>query len=379
MRVAVNARFLQSGNLEGVGNFTHEICRRLPELLPDAEFLLCFDRPYDLAYTAMERTEGRVIFPPARHPVLWKWWFDYSLPRAVRNWGANVIWQPDGFCSLRTNIPQVTVVHDIAFTRYPKAIPAGVLRYYRKYTPRFLKKAATVMTVSHYVQEDLRARYGVPAEKMRVTHNGAKPIFRPLTPGERGAARDIYGGGRPYFFYLGAVHPRKNVDRLIEGYDIYRKTNPAGIPLLIGGRLAWQTAAVRRAYDRSPYRDDIRMLGYIAEAELPQVLGGALALVYPSLDEGFGVPLLEAMHAEVPVVSSNRSSLPEVGGNAARYFDPEDPVAIAAALSDIARGPDLRAALIAAGRSRRECYSWDSAAGIVADTLRRAAGQPNIA
>ena len=378
MKVAVNTRFLQAGHLEGVGNFTWEICRRLPDLLPEAEFLFCFDRPFDSMYTATERTEGRVIFPPARHPLLWKWWFDYSLPRVVRKWGADVIWQPDGYCSLRTSIPQVTVMHDIAFVRYPDAVPARVLRYYRKYTPRFLSQAKRVLTVSHFVKNDLQYHFGVPEKKIRVTHNGVKSIFFPLSEAERAAVRDHYAGGRPYFLYVGAVHPRKNIERLIIAYDLYRRQNPDGIPLLIGGRLAWQTDGVRAAYDRSAFRADIRMLGYVAEAELPRLLNGALALVYPSLDEGFGVPLLEAMHAEVPVVCSDRASLPEVGGTAARYFNPEDPAAIAAALTDIVRNPALRARLVAAGRTRKARYTWDASAHIVADTLRQAAGQPNI-
>ena len=378
MRVAVNTRFLQSGHLEGIGNFTWEICRRLPDLLPQATFLFCFDRPYDARFTALPRTRGRVVFPPARHPILWKWWFDYSLPAAVRRWGADVIWQPDGYCSLRTKVPQVTVVHDIAFARYPEAVPPAVLRYYRKNTPRFLNKAEAILTVSNYVKADLISQYNVSAGKIRVTHNGVKSIFRPLSAAERSMARDAYAGGKPYFLYLGAVHPRKNVDRLIQAYDLYRRANHNGLPLLIGGRLAWQTERVRAAYRGSPYRKDIHMLGYVAESELPVVLGGALALVYPSLEEGFGVPLLEAMHAEVPVLSSDRSSLPEVGGDAARYFNPEHPTELAEALALMAGQPEVRGDLVAAGRMRRERYSWDSAAAIVADTLRDAAGQPNI-
>ena len=378
MRVAVNTRFLQADKLEGVGNFTHEICLRLPALLPEADFLFCFDRPYAPRYTAAERTTGRVVFPPARHPILWKWWFDYSLPRAVRRWGADVIWQPDGFCSLRTPIPQVTVIHDIAFTRYPDAVPPPVFRYYRKYTPRFLNKAERILTVSDYVKQDLQQVYGIPPEKIWVTHNGVKPAFTPLSEAGRLAAREKYAGGKPYFVCVGAVHPRKNVDRLIEAYGRYRRETGEGIPLLIGGRLAWQTERVRVAYQRSPYRDDIRMIGYVPEAELPALLGGAIALAFPSLEEGFGVPLLEAMHAEVAIVCSDRGSLPEVAGDAARYFDPEDPVSIAAALTDVARHADLRTRLIAAGRSQRERYSWDEAARIVAHSLRRVAGQPNI-
>ncbi|PPK85506.1 glycosyltransferase involved in cell wall biosynthesis [Neolewinella xylanilytica] len=371
MRIAVNTRFLQSGELEGIGYFTQEVCERLPDLLPDARFLFCFDRPYDPRYTRHERVEGMRVFPPARDPILWDMWFEYFLPRAARTWRADVLLHLDGYCSLRTSIPQVMVIHDIAHVHYPAVIPKRVFRYYQKRVPAFLKKAERVITVSEYIKQDILREYGLPVDKIGVAGNGVKAFFLPLSAEEKAGVRMRYSGGRPYFFYLGAVHPRKNVERLIQAYTRFRELGGADHPLLLGGRLAWQTKRVRMAHRTSPYNGDITFLGYRPEREIAELLGSSLALVYPSLSEGFGVPLLEAMHAEVPILTSNRTSLPEVGGRAAYYVDPENVDAIAGGLMEIAVNAGLRERLVEAGRERRGAYSWDNTANTISDAVKQ--------
>jgi len=370
LRIAVNTRLLLPGTLEGIGYYTRELCRRLPELMPEATFLFCFDRPFDPGLTAHPRVTGRVIFPPTRDPLLWRAWFDYRIPRVLRKWNADLFFSPDGYCSLRTGVPQVMVTHDIAFAHYRDHLPARVQRYYERHVPLFLEAARRVITVSEFVRQDVHRRYATPLDKLSVAGNGVKPLFRPLPHGEVAAVRDRYAAGRPYLFYLGAVHPRKNIDGLIEAYSRYRAATTEGVPLLLGGRFAWQNASVRAACERSAYREDIRFLGYLPEAALAQVLGGAAAMIYPSLSEGFGVPLLEAMHAEVPILTSRCTSLPEVAGPAALYFDPLRPDDMAAAISRILTEAPLRDRLVAEGRLRRQRYTWQRTAREVAATLR---------
>lgn len=370
MRVAVNTRFLLPGKLEGIGYFTREIVRRLPDHLPEAAFLFCSDRKTTPALAAHPRVETRVVYPPARHPWLWTLWFNYALPRAAASWGADVLLHLDGYCSLRTSIPQVMVIHDIAHVHYPAEIPGRALRYYERNIPRFLRRAERVLTVSEYVREDIVREYGIAADKLSVTHNGVRPQFGPLPESVRREVRERYASGQQYFFYLGAIHPRKNVARLIRAYTAYRAAGGPAVKLLLGGRLAWQTGEIERARRASDYRDDIHFLGYVDEAELPRLLGSALALVYPSLNEGFGVPLLEAMHAEVPIVTSDRSSLPEVAGQAALFVNPEDIQDLAEALRRVAVDTALTDRLVAAGRERRARYDWDSAAATVAAAVR---------
>ena len=367
----MNTRLLLPGKLEGIGYFTRETGRRLPDLLPGAEFLYCFDRPFDPSLTAHPRVSGRAIFPPARDPLLWRAWFDYALPRALRQWGADVLLSPDGYCSLRSAVPQVMVTHDLAFLHYPDQVPRRVQQYYEKYVPRFLARADRVITVSEFVREDIHRFYGTDVNKIVVAGNGVLPDFKPLDAAARGAVREEYTGGKPYFFYLGSVHPRKNIARLIRAYDRFRQSGPA-FPLLLGGRLAWQSADVRRAHQNSAYGADIRFLGYLPQVATVRLLGAAQALVYPSLSEGFGVPLLEAMHAEVPIITSDRSSLPEVGGKAALYVNPESEESMAAGMLRLVQTPGLADELVAEGRLQRRRYTWDAAAAVVADAVRAA-------
>ena len=371
VRIAINTRLLLPGSLEGIGYYVQELCRRLPELLPEAQFLFCFDRPFDPRLVAHPRVSGKVIFPPTRDPLLWKVWFDYRLPQVLRDWGADIFFSPDGYCSLRTDIPQVMVLHDIAFAHYSDHLPGRVQRYYERNVPLFLDKAVQVIAVSDFVRQDLHHRYGTPLKKVSVAGNGVKPIFQPATEESIAVVRGRYTEGLPYLFYLGAVHPRKNIDALIGAYTKFREQTTQKIPLLLGGRLAWQNESVKAMHAASPYKQDIHFLGYLPESELAKVLGAALAMIYPSLSEGFGVPLLEAMHAEVPILCSQATSLPEVAGPAALYFNPHNVPAIAAAIERIVSDAALRQRLIGNGRVQRERYSWQQTAERVAAVLRR--------
>ena len=365
MRIAINTRFLLPQYLEGLGNFTLEVSRRLVEQHPEHDFLFCFDRPYDPQFVFGERTTAKIIFPPARHPWLWQAWFEYALPQVLRSWQADIFFSPDSYCSVRSKVPTVMVTHDLAFLHYPDQVPAHARRYYTKWTPRFIERAERVVTVSEFVCQDIIDNYGTDPAKISVACNGVRSIFRPLDATTIQEVRNKYSQGQAYFFYLGSVHPRKNLARLIKAYDQFRATNPSPTPLLLGGRLAWQLDEVQQAHQASPFTKDIHLLGYISNEEATRLLAASLALVYPSLSEGFGVPVLEAMQAEVPVITSNTTSLPEVAGDAALLVDPKSTEALATAMNQLAQQPKLREELIAKGQKQRSRFSWDLAAQVI--------------
>ncbi|MEM6397935.1 MAG: glycosyltransferase family 1 protein [Bacteroidota bacterium] len=369
MRIAVNTRFLLPKYLEGLGNFTWEITRRLVERHPEHDFLFCFDRAYDPKFVVGQRTTAKAIFPPARHPILWQMWFEYRLPQVVSSWGADVFFSPDSYCSVRSKVPTVMVTHDLAFLHYPDQVPSRVLRYYKKWTPRYLQRAEHIVTVSEFVKQDILANYPINEGKISVACNGVRDAFRPLSVKEIAQIRENHSSGRPYFFYLGSVHPRKNVARLIRAYTAYRAADGADHPLLLGGRLAWQLSEVQAAHTDSPYRDDIHFLGYLEVEEAARLLASALALVYPSLSEGFGVPLLEAMHAEVPIITSSATSLPEVAGEAALLVDPTNEEQLAFGLLEISKNPNLREQLVEKGKKQREIFSWERATDVVDEAI----------
>ncbi len=369
MRIAVNTRFLLSNRLEGIGWFSHEVVRRLCERHPNDEFLFFFDRPYDERFIFADNVKPIVVPPPARHPILWYLWFEWAVARQLKRHKPDVFLSPDGYCSLSSKVPTVMVSHDIAHVHYPKQVPTLARHYYDYFVPRYLKRAEQIVTVSHFVKKDIEQAYSIDSNKISVACNGVRPIFQPVDLEKQESIRTGYADGQAYFFYVGAVHPRKNLPRLIVAYEHFRNWTQEPVKLLIGGRLAWQQEEVKAAHAKSPYRDDIRFLGFVPDEDLPLLLGSSIALVYVSLLEGFGVPLLEAMQADVPVITSNVSSLPEVAGQAGICVNPKDEIAIAKAMQDVYQLPHLREELIAAGRLQVQKFSWDHATDVVNQAL----------
>jgi glycosyltransferase involved in cell wall biosynthesis len=369
MRIAINTRLLLHNQLEGMGWFTYEIAKRLVAQHPEHEFFFLFDRKYDARFIFDQNVKAIIVPPMARHPILFYLWFEWSLPFVLAKHKVDVFLSPDNFCSLRTKVPTVLVVHDLAFQHFPTQIRKRELRYYLKFMPQYLRRADRIVTVSQFTKQDIIHTYGIANEKIAIACNGVRPHFRPLGEEEKLATQLQYAAGNPYFFYVGSVHPRKNVARLIAAFEQFKQTVPNEMKLLIAGRMAWKTSAVKAALDKAIHKKDIIFLGYVTDEKLPLLLGTAKALIYVSLFEGFGVPILEAMHAEVPVIASVTSSMPEVAGNAAILVDPNSTVAIAEALHKVYNDEALCKALVEKGKVQRTQYSWEKATDIVYENL----------
>ncbi len=367
--IAVNARFLLPDKLEGIGWYTHEVVRRLVAWHPDWNFVFLFDRPFDKRFLFAPNVTGVVVPPPSRHPLLWYIWFEWTLPAALKRCGADVFFSPDGYCSLSAPVKTLMVTHDLAHLHFPAEIPYAARYYYNHFVPRYLRRAEAVLTVSEFTKADIVHRYGLSGNKISVAGNGCREGFVPVSESEKALIREKYSSGHPYFLYLGAVHPRKNIHRLIRAFDRFKAETGAPVKLLIGGRFTWQTGIIRSAWEAAEYKKDILFMGYVPETELPKLTAAALALTYVSLFEGFGVPLLEAMHCDTPVLTSNVSSLPEVAGDAALKVAPENTDEIASALKRLYEDAPLRASLVEAGRRRRTHYSWDAAAMVAEQAL----------
>ena len=369
MIIAVNTRFLLKDKLEGIGWFTFEALRRMVKQHPEHRFHFLFDRPFDPAFVFADNVTAHVLAPPARHPVLWYLWFEYSVPRVLRRIKPDVFLSTDGYLSLKADCPQVLVVHDLAFEHFPNHVNRLTLRYYKHFTPRYARKATRIATVSAYSKNDLVERYGTSPDKIDVVYNGANEAFKPLTADEAQNIRNRYSSGQPYFVFAGAVQPRKNVDRLMLAFDRFKTAYGLPHKLVIAGRFAWKTESVKRAYDNMLHKQDVVLTGHLGRADLAALTGAAEALVYVSLFEGFGIPIVEAFQCRVPVITSNTSSMPEVAGGGALVVDPLYVEAIAKAMHDIASSPALRNALVEAGGVQLKKFSWDLTADRLWQTI----------
>jgi len=240
-----------------------------------------------------------VTGPAARHPLLWKFWYDVNVPFVLRKYKADVFVSCDGFCSLSSKVPQCLVVHDLAFLHHPSFIKKSHLLFYKKYTPKFLEKAKSIVTVSEFSKNDIVAHYKIEADKIDVVFSAAKEIFHPASEEEKTATKNKYTEGKEYFVYAGAIHPRKNLMNLLKAFSVFKKRQQTNMKLILTGRLAWKYDLFIESLKSYKYRNDVLMTGYVQEDELVKIIGAAHGLIYPSMLEGCGVQVLEAMLGNV--------------------------------------------------------------------------------
>jgi glycosyltransferase involved in cell wall biosynthesis len=374
MRIAVNTRFLLPSKMEGFGRFTYEVVKRMVENNPQHEFIFFFDRPYDASYVFGENVTPIVLSPPARHPILFITWFELAVFRALKKYRADVFFSPDGYLSLRSKIPQVGVIHDINFEHYPKDIPFVPRTYLRYFFPKFAKKGAKLITVSEYSKQDIVHTYGIEASNIQVAWNGVSEVFTPVNEEQKQATRNFYSNGNPYFLFVGALHPRKNLKRLVAAYTDYRSKGFTNFDLLIVGESMWKNERFHQHIPQS-IKQSIHFTGYLPLTDLASVTAAASALTYVPYFEGFGIPLAEAMKCGVPLISGNLTSLPEVAGEAALYCDPFDVEDITKQLIHFTENPALQAELTKKSVERGTLFSWDESARICWDVVAEAAGQ----
>jgi glycosyltransferase involved in cell wall biosynthesis len=362
MRIAVNTRFLQKGKLEGIGWFTYEIIRRVVIAHPEHEFIFLFDREYDPSFIFASNVKPVVLNPPARHPILWYLWFEWAVPRALKKYKADVFVSTDGFTSLSTKVPSLLVVHDLAFEHFPEHLPFKFKFFLRRYTPKYVEKAKRIVCVSEYTKSDLISTYKADAAKIQVVYNGAHEYYKPLSFEDKIAIREKYAGGSEYFVFAGALHPRKNVSNLLYAFAIFKRKQRTNMKLLIIGRYAWNSDEIEKLIANHPYKDDVIRYDYMQVGELSKVIGSAYGLTFVSLFEGFGIPVLEALRCRVSGILASSSSLPEVGGDAFLYANPNDKQDIANQMCLFYKDEHLRNELIAKTEAQSERFSWDKSA-----------------
>ena len=362
MKIAVNTRLLLRGKLDGIGWFTHEILSRIVRDHPEHEFHFLFDRPYDDAFLFAPNVHAHVVNPQARHPLLFRIWYNWMIPRKLKQLGADIFVSPDMMVSLRAKCKQIVVLHDLNFEHYPQDLPSHIARYLSSQTPLFAQKADSIITVSQFSKSDIVKQYGVQPSKIHVVYNAAQPSYRVLSEEERKEVRDEWTQGVPYFIFISSIHPRKNLQRLLMAYDQFRRESGQEVKLLAVGRRFWKNEVLDSTLRQMEFADDVIFTGHLEQAALCRVLGGALSLVYVSYFEGFGVPIVEAFQSGVPVITSNVTSMPEVAGDAAILVAPFDVNEIAQAMLNIFQDTELRARLIEKGLSRASRFSWEQSA-----------------
>ncbi len=376
MRIGINTRFLLANHIEGIGRFTLETVRQMVLMHPEHEFVFFFDRAYSPNFIFAENIIPVVLFPPARHPFLFFVWFEFAITYALEKHKCDVFYSPDGFLSLRNKIPTAMVSHDLAYLHRPNDIGKLMRKYYAYFSPRFHAKADHIFAVSEYTKQDILKQYvNISSEKISVAYNACDETqYFPLEDDEKTKVKAQFSEGKPYFLYVGSVHPRKNLLNLLKAFEVFKEKNKeTEILLVIAGRIAWQAGEMQDFYRKMQFRESVKFLDFVPQTDLIRLIGSACAVCYVSLFEGFGIPILEAMHCETPILTSNVSSMPEVAADAAYLVNPHDPTDIARGLNDLFFDENLRKNLIEKGKIRRTAFDWHTSAAHIFDVLKKIA------
>jgi len=314
---------------------------------------LLFDRQYlskDLNYGNVTK---HVLRPRTRHPVFWLFWFEWAVRNKLKSLKPDVFFSPEGFGQLSTKMSSVVLLHDINFVHFPKYLSLAHRLFYNTFFPLYAKKAKRVITVSEFCKNDISETWKIPREKIQVVYNGGRELKH------MGSGVNFYPE-TPYFLYIGSVTPRKNLINQIKAFELYKKETNAPDQFIIAGESRWGEKVIA-AVKKSPYSKHIKILGRVTDRDYFTLLKHAKALMYVSVFEGFGLPVVEAMSMGVPVITSNTSSLPEISGDASLMADPKNPDDIKSHMLSL-RDSVFVKEMIKKGYKRASLFSWDLSA-----------------
>jgi glycosyltransferase involved in cell wall biosynthesis len=362
MNIAVNTRLLLDKKLDGIGWFSYETLKIITEKHQEHTFYFIFDRLYSEKFIFSKNVIPIVVPPPTRHPILWIIWLKISVPRILKKLKVDFFLSPDGFVPFKLKIPSLTVIHDINFVHNPEDLPFFTRNFYNKYFPIFANNTTRIATVSEYSKQDIIDKYEINPDKIDVVFNGSNKIYIPVDEDIKSKTKQKYTNNNDYFIFIGSIHPRKNVKRLILAFNEFKKASNLPHKLVIVGAQFFKNSDLLKTYETLDFKEDIIFTGRLETEELHNVLASAMAMAFVPYFEGFGIPILEAMYCDVPVISSNVTSMPEVAGDAALYINPMNINEISDALNKIATDENLRNSLIEKGKIQRQKFSWEKTA-----------------
>lgn len=375
MEIVVNTRLLLKNKLEGIGWFTFETLKRITNDHPDDHFIFLFDRDFDEDFIFSDNITPLILSPQARHPFLYYLWFEFSVAAILNRLKPDLFLSPDGYLSLKSNCKQLAVIHDINYEHYPMDVPFLERKYYQHFFPKFAQKATRIATVSEFSKNDIVETYKINPSKIDVVYNGCNESYTPINDITKQQTKLKFSQNCDYFLFVGALHPRKNISRLFQAFDKFKNDQPSTIKMVIVGVKYYWTREIKHTYLNMKHKEDVVFTGRLSTEDLKNVLGSALAMTYVPYFEGFGIPILEAMNCDTPVITSNITSMPEVAQDAALLVDPFSVESIANAMLYIYKDEDMRNRLIQKGRKRKLDFSWDKTATALWESIEKAVNE----
>jgi glycosyltransferase involved in cell wall biosynthesis len=371
LQIVVNTRLLIHNKLDGIGWFSYQTLKRITQKNPNTHFVFLFDRDYHDEFIFSENVTPLVLGPQARHPFLYYAWFHLSVKNLLNRMNPDLFLSPDGFLSPGANCKQLPVIHDINFLHNPKDLKSLTSKYYNHFFPQYAKLGARVATVSEYSKQDISKNYHIDANQIDVVYNGINEGFASLSDPSQQIIRKKFSHGKPYFLFVGSQSPRKNLNRLIAAFDLFKERSGSDFKLVLVGAVYSSEGDVKRVIDKSRYKDDIIFAGRQPQEELEKIMASAFALAFVPYFEGFGIPIVEALQCETPVICSNTTSMPEIAGDAGLLVDPFQVESICHGMLELYHTPQLRNKLIENGKIRKNLFSWDKSADLLWNSITK--------
>jgi glycosyltransferase involved in cell wall biosynthesis len=368
MIIGIDASRTTVARRTGTENYSLHLVRELLRLGEAHRFRLYFNQvPWPGLLP--EGAEQRVIGFP-------RLWTHFRLSAEMLTHPPDLLFVPSHVLPLIHPRRSVVTIHDLGYHYYPEA-HTGFQNVYLRWSTRHNARAATrVVADSEATRRDLMHYYRIPEERIHVVYPGRDESLAPIVePMVQARVRARYGLSDSYLLYVGTLHPRKNLVRLVQAFAIFLRSSVSPeLQLVLAGQKGWLYDEVFAQVRRLGLTERVALTGYVPDADLPVLLSGALAFVFPSLYEGFGLPVLEAMACETPVVCSNVSSLPEVAGDAALLVDPLNTDSLAGAIGRIVTDEGLRRILVERGLRQIRIFSWRRCAQEILQILEDVGG-----
>lgn len=348
----------------GLGRYAESLARHLiAEDGSERRYALFYNR--DRTVRPLAGLDGlpvhtiRAGYKPWRMAVLVGQWMRLGFNRLVPD--ATLFHATEHLLMPLRGVPTVLTVHDLIFRRFRQYHKRLNYWYLNLAMPLYVRHADAIIAISQCTRRDLIAAYGVPPEKVTVVYEAAAPPFAPPSAGQVAQVRARYGLPERFLLTVGTIEPRKNLPRLLMAFETVARQGLVDAWVIVG-RPGWLYDDFFARLEASPWRKKVILPGFVPDEHLPAVNAAATVAVLPFLYEGFGLPVLEAMACGTPVVCSEASSLPELGGDAARYFDPTDVEAMVATLVEVLSDEALRGEMRRQGLRQAACFSWERAA-----------------
>jgi len=367
LRLGVDATPLHKP-LTGVGQYTYRLLKALGDSYPEADYVLYTNRkPAGLALPLPQAELVAGHFPFSR----WLW-LHLILPGLVLEDRPALLHFPNASAPIAVRLPYVLTIHDLSLFRHPGLHPRGRHVTMRTLLPQAARRSAAVICVSEFTRLEARRVLGLSAESLHVVPLAAGPEFRPITDAAScQRIRSEYGLPDRFLLFVGTLEPRKNLDRLLRACAILRAMGHA-LPLVIAGKMGWHMKSFQSEVQSLGLEDHVLTLGYVRQDHLPCLYSLATAFVFPSLYEGFGLPVLEAMACGTPVIMSNRPAHNQTAGDAAMSFDPEDEAAMADGIRQMLSSHETMEEYRRRGLVRAAEFSWRRAAEQTYQVYQRA-------